>query len=150
MTDEQAEPAGWSYEFHEFGDVWKRHVILNRPDCGANPPTKHHGSPVRNVRPLYAIPVHEQAEPVAWRYRHVPTVAWAYSESKHPRENLEQQPLYAAPVPEQASAPDAVATFVKKYQFAPDRPLSLPTTGKTISVLWDDFCDLAASPRSAS
>lgn len=42
--------AGWAYEFHEFGDVWKRHVILNRPDGGANPPTKHHGSDIRNVQ----------------------------------------------------------------------------------------------------
>lgn len=52
-TDRKGEPAGWMYEFHEFGDVWKRHAILNRPNGGANPPTKHYGSEVRNVRPLY-------------------------------------------------------------------------------------------------
>jgi hypothetical protein len=49
-----AEPVGWAYEFHEFGDVWARAVILNRPDGGANPPTKHYGSSVRSVTPLYA------------------------------------------------------------------------------------------------
>lgn len=46
----------WAYEHHEFDDVWARHVILNNPDGSANPPTKHHGSAVRNVRPLYATP----------------------------------------------------------------------------------------------
>ncbi len=49
----EIKPVAWAYEFHEFGNVWGRHVILNRPDGGANPPTKHHGSEVRNVRPLY-------------------------------------------------------------------------------------------------
>lgn len=52
-----AEPvAGWAYEFHDFGDVWARWSILNRPDGGANPPTKHHGSAIRNVRPFYFAP----------------------------------------------------------------------------------------------
>jgi len=62
LAYEAAKPAGrgelvgWAYEFHEFGNVWKRHIILNRPDGGANPPTKHHGSEVRNVRAVYATP----------------------------------------------------------------------------------------------
>lgn len=49
----EIKPVAWAYEFHDFGTVWGRHVILNRPDGGANPPTKHHGSEIRNVRPLY-------------------------------------------------------------------------------------------------
>lgn len=49
----EGKPAGWSYEWHNFGDVWTRHCILNRPDGGANPPTKHHGQTIRNVRPFY-------------------------------------------------------------------------------------------------
>lgn len=52
----RVEAVAWAYEFHDFGEVWARHVILNRPDGGANPPTKHHGSPVRNVRPLFSHP----------------------------------------------------------------------------------------------
>lgn len=47
-------PMAWAYEYHDFGDVWTRHVILNNPDGTANPPTKHDGSTVRNVRPLFA------------------------------------------------------------------------------------------------
>lgn len=35
----------------------------------------------------------ETLKPVAWRYRHVPTVGWSYSDSKHPREDLAQDPL---------------------------------------------------------
>ncbi|MBY2911408.1 hypothetical protein [Rhizobium leguminosarum] len=35
--------------------------------------------------------------PVAWRYRHVPTVSWSYSTTKHPRQDLEQEPLFVAP-----------------------------------------------------
>lgn len=68
---EQEPVAGWSYESHEFGDVWARRVILNRPDGGANPPTKHNGGAIRNVRPLYTHPApstpaaQERAEPVA-------------------------------------------------------------------------------------
>lgn len=53
---QEGEPVGWSYEYHEFGDVWKRHIILNRPDGNATPPTKHHGSEIRNVRPVYTTP----------------------------------------------------------------------------------------------
>jgi hypothetical protein len=56
LVDVPVEPEAWSYEYHDFGRVWSRHVILNRPGGGANPPTKHHGSPVRNVRPLYTSP----------------------------------------------------------------------------------------------
>lgn len=53
-------PMGWAYEFNSFGDVWERHVILNRPEGGANPPTKHHGSHrIRNVTPLYATHVQQ-------------------------------------------------------------------------------------------
>lgn len=64
LTAAQGEAVAWSYEFHEFGDVWKRHVILNRPDGGANPPTKHYGSEVRNVRPLYTHPTPDRGEMV--------------------------------------------------------------------------------------
>lgn len=51
MTDE-LNIVAWSYEFHDFGDVWGRGIVLNRPDGGANPPTKHYGSDVRNVQAL--------------------------------------------------------------------------------------------------
>ena len=47
-------PVAWAYEFHEFGDVWSRQVILNRPDGGANAPTLHYGNRIRNVTPLYS------------------------------------------------------------------------------------------------
>lgn len=67
LTAPQVEPAGWSYEFHEFGEVWKRNVILNRPDGGASPPTKHNGSEVRNVRPLYTHPATDRGELVEAR-----------------------------------------------------------------------------------
>ncbi|WCK12376.1 hypothetical protein G6L41_008850 [Agrobacterium tumefaciens] len=35
------------------------------------------------------------AEPVAWRYRHDNVVGWSYSDTKHPRSDLEQEALYA-------------------------------------------------------
>ena len=35
-------------------------------------------------------------EIVAWRYRHIPTVDWSYSATKHPRKDLEQEPLRVA------------------------------------------------------
>ena len=62
LEPQEAEPVAWAYEFHDFGSVWKRHVILNRPDGGASPPTKHCGSAVRNVCPLFAVPASEKAE----------------------------------------------------------------------------------------
>lgn len=37
--------------------------------------------------------------PDAWRYRHVPTVDWSYSATKHPREDLEQEQLFAVSTP---------------------------------------------------
>lgn len=37
-----------------------------------------------------------EAKPVAWRYRHVPSVAWSYSDTRHPRPDLEQEPLFLA------------------------------------------------------
>lgn len=52
---------GWAYEHHDFGDVWARGFVPNRPDGGANPPTKHHGSPVRNVEPLVRLSEAERA-----------------------------------------------------------------------------------------
>jgi hypothetical protein len=55
-SGEAVAPVAWSYEYHDFGDVWTRWVILNRPDGGANPPTKHHGSLIRNVQALYLAP----------------------------------------------------------------------------------------------
>jgi hypothetical protein len=51
---------GWAYETEQRKGVRERHVILNRPDGEANPPTKHHGVPVYNVRALYAAPVPAQ------------------------------------------------------------------------------------------
>lgn len=35
------------------------------------------------------------------------------------------------------------ADLVAKYRFAPDRPLTMPTEGKSIQVAWDDFLVLA-------
>ncbi|MEQ1938586.1 hypothetical protein ABMA46_10050 [Mesorhizobium sp. CN5-321] len=35
------------------------------------------------------------------------------------------------------------AELVAKHRFAPDRPLAMPTEGKSIQVAWDDFLTLA-------
>jgi len=51
MTEE-LKIVAWSYEFHDFAEVWGRGIVLNRPDGGANPPTKHYGSDVRDVQAL--------------------------------------------------------------------------------------------------
>src|SRR5690606_15850118 len=51
----ELEVVAWSYEYHDFGEIWPQGVILNRPDGGATPPTAHHGSPVRNVQALVRL-----------------------------------------------------------------------------------------------
>jgi hypothetical protein len=47
-------------------------------------------------------------EPVAWRYRHVPTVSWSYASTKHPRTDLEQEALYTSPTPHPSLDRDAL------------------------------------------
>lgn len=47
-----------------------------------------------NNKPALSAQVQDVAGVAAWRYRHDPTVPWSYSETKHPRNDLEQEPLF--------------------------------------------------------
>lgn len=47
--------AGWTYETERNG-IRERYAILNHPNGKANPPTRHHGEPIFNLRTLYAHP----------------------------------------------------------------------------------------------
>lgn len=47
-----AEPVAWLYEYNDIHDYWRPGIILNIP-VAKNPPTSHHGNPVRNVRAVY-------------------------------------------------------------------------------------------------
>ncbi len=77
----EIKPVAWAYEFHDFGDVWARHVILNRPDGGANPPTKHYGSNIRNVRPLYGPEAMVEIERLRDALRHIANAYTAHGYS---------------------------------------------------------------------
>jgi len=44
-----------------------------------------------------------------------------------------------------ANPAQGVSDLIAKYRCAPDRPLSLPTAGKTIAMGWDDFLAIAAA-----
>lgn len=50
-----AEPVAWLYEYNDIHDYWRPSIVLNIP-VAKNPPTSHHGKPVRNVCAVYTRP----------------------------------------------------------------------------------------------
>eukprot|EP00913_Durusdinium_trenchii_P008084 g7581.t1 len=82
------EPVAWTWKHPTEGEQHRKY-------------SRHHpgftAESTYVVKPLYdhaPAPQDHVTGPIAWRYRHVPTVGWSYSDSKHPREDLEQEPLY--------------------------------------------------------